>query len=171
MWSTAKFPRERVWRVGRRRSEVVPRTRRNGIKVSVGVGCGAFSRHELRRPRGDKQKAPEAWLTTGARYLSVRRRPGYSSSGCTPAEPDSASPGKTSLPRECRASKEIKRIRVERRFRRVEDWSGRPDAFPGGRKGHRRREGSSRYQASTDRQWAKTESGASTRRRSDTDRR
>src|SRR5262249_45706664 len=27
------------------------------------------------------------------RYLSVRRRPGYSWSGCTPAEPDSASPG------------------------------------------------------------------------------
>jgi len=53
---------------------------------------------------------------------------------------------------------------VERRFRRVEDWSGRPDVVPGGRKRHRRREGSSRYQASTDRQWAKTDSGASARR-------
>ena len=27
----------------------------------------------------------------------ARRRPGYSSSGCTPAEPDSASPGTTKL--------------------------------------------------------------------------
>jgi hypothetical protein len=31
----------------------------------------------------------------------ARRRPGYSSSGCTPAEPDSASPGTTKLACHC----------------------------------------------------------------------
>ena len=39
-----------------------------------------------------EQKTPEDLGSSGAR-TSVRRRPGYSSSGCTPAEPDSASPG------------------------------------------------------------------------------
>jgi hypothetical protein len=57
-----------------------------------------------------------------------------------------------------------KEIRVQRRSRRVEDWSGRPDVLPGVRKRHRRRDGSTRYQASTDRQWANTDSGASVRR-------
>jgi hypothetical protein len=35
----------------------------------------------------------------------ARRRPGYSSSGCTPAEPDSASPGITNVVCVCPASK------------------------------------------------------------------
>ena len=85
--------------------------------------------------------------------LSVRRRPGYSSSGCTPAEPDSASPGGTSLTRAQPAlrwrstvAEQLQAIRdkwrfsrfgtcgtfgVQRRCRRVEDWSGRPDVVPG----------------------------------------
>ena len=53
----------------------------------------AFCRHELRRPKakgsGDELSPEPAPL--------ARRRPGYSSSGCTPAEPDSASPGACSL--------------------------------------------------------------------------
>src|SRR5262249_30312505 len=51
---------------------------------------GAFWRHNS----GDRwhKKAPEVLGSSGAR-TSVRRRPGYSLSGCTPAEPDSASPG------------------------------------------------------------------------------
>src|SRR6266571_7837952 len=79
---------------------------------------------------GTKKLRRHGW-TSGAWYLSVRRRPGYSSSGCTPAEPDSASPGMTSIHREFGVAEEINRIRVERRFRRVEDWSGRPDVVSG----------------------------------------
>jgi hypothetical protein len=39
----------------------------------------------------------------------ARRRPGYSSSGCTPAEPDSASPGTTKLA--CRSYLSIMPVR------------------------------------------------------------
>ena len=50
---------------------------------------GAFLRHGLWRPKG---KGPGGLTSPGPAPLA-RRRPGYSSSGCTPAEPNSASPG------------------------------------------------------------------------------
>src|ERR1043166_2914051 len=40
-----------------------------------------------------REKAPEDVSAQGPEVPSAHRRPGYSSSGCTPAEPDSASPG------------------------------------------------------------------------------
>jgi len=43
-----------------------------------------------------KTKAPEA-RPRGPDAPSAHRRPGYSLSGCTPAEPDSASPGRASV--------------------------------------------------------------------------
>ena len=41
-----------------------------------------------------KNEAPENVCVPGPDAPLAHRRPGYSSSGCTPAEPDSASPGK-----------------------------------------------------------------------------
>src|SRR5262249_30093365 len=43
-----------------------------------------------------RKKAPENVAAPGPDAPLAHRRPGYSSSGCTPAEPDSASPGKDS---------------------------------------------------------------------------
>jgi hypothetical protein len=69
---------------------------------------GAFCRHALRRPKGNgvrfggmhsgvqRQKGSGDGPSPEPAPLA-RRRPGYSSSGCTPAEPDSASPGACSL--------------------------------------------------------------------------
>src|SRR6266403_5039343 len=66
MWSTAKSRRERGWPVGKRRSRVA-RSRppseallRRLRMPPPARDAGAFSRHELRRPR--KEKTPEAWL-------------------------------------------------------------------------------------------------------------
>src|SRR5262245_53848211 len=44
-----------------------------------------------------KRKAPEDVSVQGPDAPLAHRRPGYSSSGCTPAEPDSASPGNGSF--------------------------------------------------------------------------
>ena len=41
-----------------------------------------------------RKKAPENACAQGPDAPLAHRRPGYSLSGCTPAEPDSASPGK-----------------------------------------------------------------------------
>src|SRR5262249_10627617 len=41
--------------------------------------------------------APENVSVQGPDAPLAHRRPGYSLSGCTPAEPDSASPGRTSI--------------------------------------------------------------------------
>ena len=43
---------------------------------------------------GGKKMAPENVCVPGPDAPLAHRRPGYSLSGCTPAEPDSASPGK-----------------------------------------------------------------------------
>src|SRR5262249_37470949 len=43
---------------------------------------------------GGKNVAPENVSVPGPDVPLAHRRPGYSLSGCTPAEPDSASPGK-----------------------------------------------------------------------------
>src|SRR5262249_34552588 len=40
-----------------------------------------------------RKMAPEIVSVPGPEAPLAHRRPGYSSSGCTPAEPDSASPG------------------------------------------------------------------------------
>src|ERR1043166_5057331 len=40
-----------------------------------------------------RKMAPENVCVPGPEVPLAHRRPGYSSSGCTPAEPDSASPG------------------------------------------------------------------------------
>jgi hypothetical protein len=52
-----------------------------------------FLRHRLRCPMGIENKRPlnGYWLPRGL-CASAHRRSGYSSSGCVPAEPDSASP-------------------------------------------------------------------------------
>jgi len=89
----------------------------------------AFSRHELRRPKG-KSNAGGLVGPPASDTPLVRRRPGYSSPGCTPAEPDSASPGRRSIAREV-AQVKLQGHWVKRRFRRVEDWSGRPEPKPG----------------------------------------
>ena len=44
---------------------------------------------------GDQRKKAPAGLRLRSPAPLVRRRPGYSSSGCTPAEPNSASPGRS----------------------------------------------------------------------------
>src|SRR5580704_15126745 len=124
----------------------------------------AFSRHELRRP---KEKGPGDLRSPEPAPLA-RRRPGYSSSGCTPAEPDSASPGKTSITQVAGQAKFKGKSETTVSSRR--GLVRATAIYPGGSWHHRGTEGSSRYQASTDRQWAKTDSGASGRR-PDTDRR
>jgi len=50
----------------------------------------------LRCPMVRKKRPPEDWSSRGD-APSAHRRPGYSLSGCTPAEPDSASPGAGSI--------------------------------------------------------------------------
>src|SRR5262249_53190274 len=60
---------------------------------SVHEGCRCVFQACTLATERRKRLRRHGW-TSGVRYLSVRRRPGYSSSGCTPAEPDSASPGK-----------------------------------------------------------------------------
>src|SRR6516164_3178562 len=67
--------------------------------VETGSRCwllrGGFLRHGDRCPMAGKKSL--AGRTHQADAPSAHRRPGYSSSGCTPAEPDSASPGEPSL--------------------------------------------------------------------------
>ena len=46
---------------------------------------------------GRNSMAPEDVSAQGPDAPLAHRRPGYSSSGCTPAEPDSASPGNSNL--------------------------------------------------------------------------
>jgi hypothetical protein len=55
-----------------------------------------FSRHGS-VSNGRKSVAPENVSAQGPNVPLAHRRPGYSSSGCTPAEPDSASPGNSNL--------------------------------------------------------------------------
>jgi len=51
-----------------------------------------FLRHDSGVP-SEKNVAPDDVSTQGPDAPLAHRRPGYSSSGCTPAEPDSAPPG------------------------------------------------------------------------------
>src|SRR5579862_6627176 len=62
-------------------------------KASVAGGRQVgFFEAWLRRPMAGR--ADSEWVTPlGVEAPLARSRPGYSSSGCTPAEPDSASPG------------------------------------------------------------------------------
>jgi hypothetical protein len=115
---------------------------------------------------GPEQKKPHRSVGMGgAGYLSVRHRPGYSSSGCTPAEPDSASPGTMSIAHAGVASGGHQpRITRNDGFVASRTGPGGRALRPGGRSRHRKRDGSTRYQASTDRRRAKTDSGASTAR-------
>lgn len=55
-----------------------------------------FLRHDS-GGRGCQKKNPRRLSLQGSDAPSAHRRPGYSLSGCTPAKPDSASPGGLSL--------------------------------------------------------------------------
>lgn len=57
------------------------------------AGAAGFSRHGSGGRWTGKKAAPNGSVHSGPDAPSAHRRPGYSSSGCTPAEPDSASPG------------------------------------------------------------------------------
>ena len=112
----------------------------------VSHGCGGGGGIGVRFPgmnSGDQREKAPANLRLRGPAPWVRRRPGYSSSGCTPAEPDSASPGTASIA-PARAPGKHRENLVKRRFRRVEDWSGRPLPKPGGSSDRRGSEGSSR---------------------------
>lgn len=69
---------------------------------------GGFSRHNSGVRWCGKKAAPKGNLS-GPDAPSAHRRPGYSLSGCTPAEPDSASPGRGSLSLQRREAKPRKR--------------------------------------------------------------
>lgn len=68
-------------------------------------GEGAFSRHRS----GVQRHKSSGGLWPPEPAPLARRRPGYSSSGCTPAEPDSASPGNTKLA--CHLALSIRSVR------------------------------------------------------------
>jgi len=61
-------------------------TKQGEVSICVFSGIAPVS-------NGKKDAAPEDVSVQGPDAPLAHRRPGYSSSGCTPAEPDSASPG------------------------------------------------------------------------------
>jgi hypothetical protein len=127
--------------------------------------ASAFSRHELRRPRGEhKQKGsggmigpPEPGTSRYVVGLAIPH-PVARLQSRTPLR----QANKYTLSRS--SGGRARGIRGERRFRRAGDWSGRPDPGAWCASAPPRKRRSSRYQASTDRQWAKTDSGASAAR-------
>src|SRR5438067_9458334 len=76
-------------------TSTAPEPRRNRDDA-VDPTCVRFLRHSS-GVRWWQNKDPWRLLSQGSDAPSAHRRPGYSLSGCTPAEPDSASPGAVSI--------------------------------------------------------------------------
>jgi hypothetical protein len=76
---------------------------RAGTKTRTNGGRTRLAGYQVRFLRRDsgvrwwQKRTPEGWSLQGSDAPSAHRRPGYSLSGCTPAESDPASPGGKSL--------------------------------------------------------------------------